>query len=296
MSFLKKLGESIADSGGGIATGLIGGIGQLYANQSQKKEGAKQRRFALDMWERQNAYNTPANQMQRLKDAGLNPALMYGQGNVGNAQQAMGVQQSQVKNVGAAAAQSVAAGVQLDLVVKQKQLLADQAAQARSQAFKNQIDATIGIKDYDLRKEMQQYSIDNLVSQTELNYSKIDLNQSQQGVNRSIIGLNEVRQQLAAAQINLTTAQERKVFTEINAITQKVAQDWADVQTRKRDASSKELQAMAAEATMQVTKSLGEQNLKIRKKEMWHRTIGNIINGIFGLAPNTNVNYQYRSN
>lgn len=31
-----------------------------------------------------NEYNTPANQMSRLSAAGLNPALMYGQGNTGN--------------------------------------------------------------------------------------------------------------------------------------------------------------------------------------------------------------------
>lgn len=39
------------------------------------------------MWEQQNAWNSPASQMQRLKDAGLNPALMYGQGTTGNAVQ-----------------------------------------------------------------------------------------------------------------------------------------------------------------------------------------------------------------
>ena len=38
------------------------------------------------MFDYQNAYNTPKAQMQRLKDAGLNPALMYGQGTTGNAQ------------------------------------------------------------------------------------------------------------------------------------------------------------------------------------------------------------------
>lgn len=41
----------------------------------------------LEMWNRQNAYNSPAMQMQRLKAGGLNPNLMYGQGNVGNATQ-----------------------------------------------------------------------------------------------------------------------------------------------------------------------------------------------------------------
>lgn len=36
------------------------------------------------MWELNNQYNSPAEQMQRFKDAGLNPNLMYGQGSNGN--------------------------------------------------------------------------------------------------------------------------------------------------------------------------------------------------------------------
>lgn len=39
----------------------------------------------LEQWNRQNAYNTPLAQMQRFKDAGLNPNLIYGQGSNGNA-------------------------------------------------------------------------------------------------------------------------------------------------------------------------------------------------------------------
>lgn len=42
----------------------------------------------LEMWNLQNAYNTPAAQMQRFKDAGLNPMLVYQQGNSGNASHA----------------------------------------------------------------------------------------------------------------------------------------------------------------------------------------------------------------
>lgn len=41
----------------------------------------------LEMWQRQNAYNTPENQMQRFTDAGLNKNLIYGQGTPGNAMQ-----------------------------------------------------------------------------------------------------------------------------------------------------------------------------------------------------------------
>lgn len=39
----------------------------------------KQRADALADWNMQNAYNSPSQQMQRFKEAGLNPNLVYGQ-------------------------------------------------------------------------------------------------------------------------------------------------------------------------------------------------------------------------
>lgn len=36
----------------------------------------------LEMWERANEYNNPANQMLRMKEAGLNPNMVYGSGKV----------------------------------------------------------------------------------------------------------------------------------------------------------------------------------------------------------------------
>lgn len=40
----------------------------------------KQRKDALSDWNMQNEYNSPAAQMQRLQEAGLNPHLVYGRG------------------------------------------------------------------------------------------------------------------------------------------------------------------------------------------------------------------------
>lgn len=48
-----------------------------------EKMYATQRADALADWNMQNAYNSPEQQMQRLKDAGLNPNLVYGDGNAG---------------------------------------------------------------------------------------------------------------------------------------------------------------------------------------------------------------------
>lgn len=116
---------------GGIAKGLIGGaisgIGQIFGNRSRKREAQRQRQFNIDMWNRQNAYNTPKNQMERLRKAGLNPALMYGQGNVGNADKVQGYQQPQITDVGANMAQQIAMGAQVDLVQAQREKLEAEA-------------------------------------------------------------------------------------------------------------------------------------------------------------------------
>lgn len=52
-----------------------------YANEMWEREKV----YNMDLWNKQNEYNDPNAQMQRLKDAGLNPNLMYGQGTTGNA-------------------------------------------------------------------------------------------------------------------------------------------------------------------------------------------------------------------
>lgn len=39
----------------------------------------------VEMWNKQNEYNSPLQQMARFKEAGLNPNLIYGQGSAGNA-------------------------------------------------------------------------------------------------------------------------------------------------------------------------------------------------------------------
>ena len=48
--------------------------------QWNEKMYAQQRTDALADWNMQNAYNSPEQQMQRLRDAGLNPNLVYGNG------------------------------------------------------------------------------------------------------------------------------------------------------------------------------------------------------------------------
>lgn len=56
-------------------------IGFLTGENAAEAQNEAQIRF----WNMQNEYNKPVNQMKRFEEAGLNPNLIYTQGNAGNA-------------------------------------------------------------------------------------------------------------------------------------------------------------------------------------------------------------------
>lgn len=75
-----------------IGGGAIGaGIGMIGSAISQRQNYNYSRKLMelqyqqnLDLWNKQNEYNSPTAQMQRLQAAGLNPNLVYGNGVSGN--------------------------------------------------------------------------------------------------------------------------------------------------------------------------------------------------------------------
>lgn len=68
----------------GVVGSVVGGVfdlaGSMLQNTANKKAATKAYQRQVEMWNMQNEYNSPAAQVQRLKDAGLNPALVYGTG------------------------------------------------------------------------------------------------------------------------------------------------------------------------------------------------------------------------
>lgn len=76
---------------GGAALGSSAGTASFTAARNKKQrawsEMMYQRQYDdnLALWNLQNQYNSPAAQMQRYKDAGLSPHLVYGSGNAGQA-------------------------------------------------------------------------------------------------------------------------------------------------------------------------------------------------------------------
>lgn len=71
--------------------GIVQGIGQIAGSlmnakqeeknrQMQIQENQKDRDWQEMMWNKSNEYNDPSQQLQRYKEAGLNPNLVFGQG------------------------------------------------------------------------------------------------------------------------------------------------------------------------------------------------------------------------
>lgn len=76
----------------------------IYNTKLAAAQYKRQRADALADWNMQNEYNSPQAQMQRLKDAGLNPNLVYGNG--ATAMSSQQPRQSDMKSVHAEAANS----------------------------------------------------------------------------------------------------------------------------------------------------------------------------------------------
>ena len=70
--------------GGSLINGLLQGDQNAKNRKWQSKENQKARDYNTEMWEKNNAYNDPTQQMERLKNAGINPHLAYSQGGVTN--------------------------------------------------------------------------------------------------------------------------------------------------------------------------------------------------------------------
>lgn len=68
---------------GNVVNGLFSKSAATTAFKRQKELMALQQQYAVENWNREVAYNDPKAQMQRLKDAGLNPNLVYGSGAAG---------------------------------------------------------------------------------------------------------------------------------------------------------------------------------------------------------------------
>ena len=65
--------------GAALGISALGNLGSnLLQNSGNRRSQKRAARYNLELWQRQNAYNHPSEQMKRLREAGLNPHMIYG--------------------------------------------------------------------------------------------------------------------------------------------------------------------------------------------------------------------------
>lgn len=197
-------------SGGlGLVGGLIshGDVKEQYKYNKKLQDNA----FAhnVEMWNRQNAYNTPSAQMERLQAAGLNPNLVYGNGGATNTANDYPKYQAgeapQVANIRAASRQLALQGFQTAINAKLQQAqAANLNADTQLKGTQNELTATqkeIAMID----KQFQQGTLDAR-TQYQLEKWKQDL----------LLGRNQIK--LGDQQLVLNESQMRKLDAEIDSI------------------------------------------------------------------------------
>lgn len=133
---------------GGFGSAIVGGgldfLNSVYT--SKQNQALQDKAFAqnVQMWNMQNAYNHPAEQMKRYKEAGLNPNLIYGNGtsSAGNASGAPTYQAPEYKGV---TLNNLLAFEQLKNLTAQNELINSQNAAAVA-AAENTREVTKGHK------------------------------------------------------------------------------------------------------------------------------------------------------
>lgn len=162
------MGKASLESFGGDMFGSVlnFGLNEVaagYAHERAKDIMKYQNDLNRQNWSMNNAYNTPARQMERLRDAGLNPDLMYQSGAAG------------LQSAAPPSAAAVAAGAKGGAVDSSLGSRAANAALALSQADKADSESTAqSIRNRYLEDEIQ-LTLDNLSEDLKVKGKQRDL-------------------------------------------------------------------------------------------------------------------------
>lgn len=113
--------SAVSQGGQAVAQGKM----NRKTRQWNEKMYGIQRQHALEDWDKQNAYNSPVQQMARFKEAGLNPNLIYGQSSDAGAVRSTNVQSwnpdtPNVASIGNTVGDTI--GQYMDIEMRQQQI------------------------------------------------------------------------------------------------------------------------------------------------------------------------------
>ncbi|AXH77832.1 MAG: DNA pilot protein [Microviridae sp.] len=188
----------------------VNALSNLFTNKAQKDTNLemynRQRMDALSDWNMQNQYNSPSSQMQRFKEAGLSPHLIYGQTNT-----APPVRSADAKppsyvapQLDSQASNPILMALQLDNMKKQGALL-------DSQVVKNNSETNWKNLNTEFLNQTMPYRAEQLFQQSQLTGKKVATEQEKTIVERNKQQLQKQQVQNIIANTNLTTEKKAQV-------------------------------------------------------------------------------------
>lgn len=211
--------------GGSLINGLMQGAQNRANRRFQERENQKARDYNTLMWEKNNQYNDPSQQMERLKNAGINPHLAYSNGAVTNTASSPASSNASSTVPGQAPQLDVNALMQARLMKAQERNLNAEAEKKEAEAIntrENTKGVTLqnGILTNDLQTYFDRFDAEMLFkkSATSVNYSNIQVNDKK--IEVSDVDIKKSTQEI----VNLMTT-NRKLEAEINSIIAKTNLD-----------------------------------------------------------------------
>ena len=223
MGFGKLFMSGLAKSGASSLTGLItGGISQALGlswsperamqeqeaynkrimalqNQYQQQAAAQSQQYAKDYWD----YTNAENQINHLKNAGLNIGLMYGQSGAGGMGASGGARQESPDQ---AQGNPIGMALQVQQIEQQRRMNDAQIALAEAQAEKTKEEAK-KISGVDTQEALKR--IEGIGSQIELNLKEgnykdalTDLTNAEKEATEALKSLREMEEALTSAKIS----------------------------------------------------------------------------------------------
>ena len=271
MSLLKSAigmigGAAKGGLAGGITGGITGAVGNLIGGmfggngssikdqrklmelQNQYEQGnmkyqaelneqaaqANQQRM-IDYFNLTAQYNSASQQKQRLKEAGLNPALMYGQAGAGGAGTGA-TGGAQAAGAGLAQAQAVGMGLQLKSIAAQTKLAEANAAKAYAEAEKiSGVDTEktkSEIKNITQEIEESDARIKDLLAGIPSKEQSYYIGKAQERMFESIADLNKI-----TGELNLKN--KEKVAMEVHVLTKTYSKLESEIQNIDADTDTK---------------------------------------------------------
>lgn len=223
MGFGQLFTEGLAGSGASGLTGLItGGISKALGlswspkqamqeqlkynkeimalqNQYQQQAAAKSQQYAKDYWD----YTNAENQVQHLKNAGLNIGLMYGQSGAGGMGASGGARQESPEQP---QGNPVAMALQTQQIEQQRRMTDAQISLTEAQASKAKEEAKkiggVDIEEAYKRIEEMDAKINDLIASKEYKEAETELSKAKKETEETIQRLNEANEALSRADIS----------------------------------------------------------------------------------------------